>query len=217
MTHLTDVFLVLMLFSVLLALGANRLMELVEIMLFQGIVVSLIPLALAKHQLVSGGHLALVSVTLLIKAVLIPLFLYLAIKKTAIKREVEPIIGYHASIFVGMGLILASAFVSHRLLLDVLVENERFLTVAFTTMGAGFFLLVARRKAITQVIGYLMMENGIFLVGSTLATEAQSQYVVEFGVLLDLLVGVMVMGIIVHHINRTFDDIDTIHLGSLKH
>ncbi len=75
---------------------------------------------------------------------------------------------------------------------------------------------MSRRKAITQVIGYLMMENGIYLMGTALAKETHTMYVVEFGVLLDLLVGIMIMGIILHNINSSYDDVDTALLGQLK-
>ena len=83
-------------------------------------------------------------------------------------------------------------------------------------MAGGLFLMMSRTKAITQVIGYLMLENGIYLVGATLAGPAHNLYIVEFGVLLDLLVGVMIMGIILNDINRTFDDVDTAYLEQLK-
>ena len=75
---------------------------------------------------------------------------------------------------------------------------------------------MSRRKAITQVIGYLMMENGIYLIGTALAKETHTMYVVEFGVLLDLLVGIMIMGIILHNINSSYNDVDTALLGQLK-
>lgn len=89
-------------------------------------------------------------------------------------------------------------------------------TTAITTMASGFFLMMARRKAITQVIGYLMLENGIYLIGTALTKNSHTLYVVEFGILLDLLVGVMIMGIILHNINSAFDDVDTTLLGRLK-
>ena len=82
--------------------------------------------------------------------------------------------------------------------------------------AAGLFLMMSRTKAITQVIGYLMLENGIYLTGTALTKQTHTLYVVEFGVLLDLLVGVMIMGIILHNINRAFDDVDTALLGRLK-
>jgi hydrogenase-4 component E len=76
--------------------------------------------------------------------------------------------------------------------------------------------MMSRTKAIAQVIGYLMLENGIYLVGAILTKQAHTLYIVEFGILLDLLVSVMIMGIILHNINNTFDDIDTAYLEQLK-
>ena len=78
---------------------------------------------------------------------------------------------------------------------------------AFSTVLTGFLLLTTRIKAITQVLGYLVLENGIFMFGMLLL-EAMP-FLVEVGVLLDLFVGVFVMGIIIHHINREFASIDT--------
>jgi hydrogenase-4 component E len=75
-------------------------------------------------------------------------------------------------------------------------------------------VLVTRRKAVTQVVGYLMLENGVFLFGQTLARDLP--FAVELGILLDLLVGVFVMGIAIHHISREFDHIDTERLDSLQ-
>ncbi|MCW5205285.1 hypothetical protein VU02_05150, partial [Desulfobulbus sp. N2] len=89
------------------------------------------------------------------------------------------------------------------------------LITAMTTLAAGLFLLMSRKKAITQVIGYLIMENGIYLMGSALAKQTHTQYVVEFGVLLDILVAIMIMGIVLHNINSTYDGMDTGKLDSL--
>jgi hydrogenase-4 component E len=85
---------------------------------------------------------------------------------------------------------------------------------SLATVLTGFLLLVTRRKAITQVVGYLVLENGIFIMGLTLV-EAMP-LLVEVGVLLDLLVGVFVMGIILNHIHREFSSLDTARLSSLK-
>jgi hydrogenase-4 component E len=153
---------------------------------------------------------------LVIKGMLIPGLLYTAVKKVKIQREVEPIIGYHASLFAGLIFILLGAFIANRLHISLPAENDLLLISAVTTLSAGLFLLMSRRKAITQVIGYLMMENGIYLMGTALAKETHTMYVVEFGVLLDLLVGIMIMGIILHNINASYDDVDTALLRQLK-
>jgi hydrogenase-4 component E len=78
----------------------------------------------------------------------------------------------------------------------------------------GLLIVVARRQAITQVVGYLVLENGVFVFGLGLA--AQQPFVVELSVLLDLLVGVFVMGIAINHISETFDHMDTTALASLR-
>lgn len=216
MKNINDILLVVILLSVLLSLASNRLVTLVKIMAVQGIMVSLLPLLLEHHSSMGSGGLIFFQVMILIKGVLIPGLLYVALKRISIRREIEPIIGYHASLFVGLIIILLSVFITDKLHLSMPQGHELLLTTAITTMSAGFFLMMGRRKAITQVIGYLMLENGIYLIGTALTKHTHTIYVVEFGVLLDLLVGVMVMGIILHNINHAFDDIDTDLLNQLK-
>ena len=216
MIQISDALLSLTVLSVLLSLGSNRLMALVKIMAFQGIVVSLIPLFLEQHWPMSTGSIFFLQIMLLIKGLLIPGFLYAAVNKIKIKREVEPIIGYNASLLFGLVFILTAAFITERLQISLPMKHKLLMITAVTTLAAGLFLLMSRKKAITQVIGYLMMENGIYLIGTALAKETHTLYVVEFGVLLDLLVGIMIMGIILHNINSSYDDVDTALLGKLK-
>jgi hydrogenase-4 component E len=216
MINSIDAILVIILLSVLLSLGSSRMMALVKIMALQGAMVSIAPLFLEQHSRLSNGGILFFQLMFLIKTVVIPGLLYLAVTRVAIKREVEPIIGYHASLIAGLGLILVSAYITNRLDLALPSDYALLLITAITTLGGGLFLMMSRAKAITQVIGYLMLENGIYLVGAALTKHTHTMYVVEFGVLLDLLVGVMVMGIILHNINRTFDDVDTTYLGQLK-
>ena len=85
---------------------------------------------------------------------------------------------------------------------------------AFSTLLIGFLVLVTRRKAITQVVGYLLIENGVYIFGQSLASTIP--FVVELGILLDVLVGVFVMGVAIHHISREFEHIDTELLSTLK-
>ena len=216
MIQISDALLSLTLLSVLLSLRSNRLISLVKIMAFQGIVVSLIPFFLEHLNEMNLGGIFFLQVMIFTKGILIPGFMIMAVKKVKIKREIEPIIGYHASVFAGLFFILVSSFIADKLHISLPGEHVLLMITAITTLAAGLFLLMARRKAITQVIGYLMMENGIYLIGTALAKETHTQYVVEFGVLLDLLVGIMVMGIVLHNINSAYDDVDTALLGQLK-
>jgi hydrogenase-4 component E len=216
MINYIDAILVMILLSVLLSLESNRLFALVKIMGLQGIMVSLVPLFIEQHSNLGSGGLIFFQIMILIKGFLIPGLLYYAVQRVAIKREVEPLIGYHASLFVGLMMILVSVFITNKLQISLPGGHSLLLITAITTLGAGLFLMMSRTKAITQVIGYLMLENGIYLVGTALTKQSHTIYIVEFGVLLDLLVGVMIMGIILHNINRAFDDVDTALLGRLK-
>ncbi|MFT5698291.1 MAG: hydrogenase-4 component E [Desulforhopalus sp.] len=216
MINIFQSILVITLLSVLLSLGSTRLTSLVKIMALQGVMVSLTPLFLKDHGSLSSGAIIFFQIMILIKGLLIPGLLYMAVKRITIKREIEPFIGYHASILSGLAIILVSVFITNNLRLTLPAGHDIVLITAITTMASGFFLMMARRKALTQVIGYLMLENGIYLIGTALTNHSHTLYVVEFGVLLDLLVGVMIMGIILHNINSAFDDVDTTLLGRLK-
>lgn len=216
MINFTDSILVITLLSVLLSLGSTRLMALVRIMALQGIMISLTPLFLKSSGSLGSGAIIFYQLMLLIKGLVIPALLYMAVQRVSIKREIEPFIGFHASIIAGLVIILISVFITYHLHLTLPAGHDIILITAITTMASGFFLMMARSKAITQVIGYLMLENGIYLIGTALTNHSHTIYVVEFGVLLDVLVGVMIMGIILHNINAAFDDVDTTLLGKLK-
>ncbi len=216
MTQTFNILLALILVTVLLSLRSNRLMDLVGQMAFQGILVSAVPLFLKTDHSLSTGLLLFFVLLVVVKGFVIPGLMFTAVKRVVANREIEPIIGYHASLFAGLVMIVLSVYITERLNLAMLAGHQLLMTTGITTMGAGFILLMARRKAITQVIGYLMMENGIYLIGTALARQVHTQYLVEFAVLLDLLVGVLVMGIVVNDINHAFDDVDTKLLGQLK-
>jgi hydrogenase-4 component E len=211
MNQPVEALLSLTLLTVLAALGSSRMMGLVKIMAYQGALVALTAILLGEK---TGAVLLAGLAALAIKGAVIPYAIYLAMRKISIRREVEPIIGYNISIFAGLGMILFFVATQDYARLPALGRVPLLLPTGLTVTVAGLFLIMARTKAITQVIGYLMMENGVFLIGALLM--AKGEFVVEFGVLLDMVVGVMVMGIVVNNIQRTFDDIDSVHLSSLK-
>ncbi|MDL2286425.1 hydrogenase [Desulfococcaceae bacterium OttesenSCG-928-F15] len=214
MSSSIDLILVVILFSTLLTLVTSRMMALIRLMALQGLFVSLVPVLLANNP--ETGALFFSILMILVKAVLIPALLYTAVTRVSIRREVEPLIGYHASLVIGLGLMLLSVQLTARLGLSLSDTHSLALIAAFTTISCGLFLMMSRAKAVTQVIGYLILENGIYMIGATLNRQTHNHYIVEFGILLDLLVAVMLMGIILHNINRTFDDVDTHQLEQLK-
>ena len=204
------------LLTVLLSLRSNQLKALVKLMAFQGVLVSSVPLFLETEHGISFDIFMFFLLLVLVKGIFIPGLLYKAVKQFTVHREIIPIIGYHASIFLGLIIIVSSVYIANQLQLPMQAEHKLAMITAISTMGAGFLLMKARRMAITQIIGYLMMENGIYLIGTALAKRVHTQYVVEFAVLLDLLVAILVMGIVLTNINETFDDISTGQLGQLK-
>jgi hydrogenase-4 component E len=151
---------------------------------------------------------------ILIKGIVIPYLLMRAIRDAAIRREVEPFIGFIPSLFLGaIGTALALLFSGT---LPLAPEHEGSLLVpsSLATVITGFLVLTTRRKAITQVVGYLLLENGIFIMGLCLLDAMP--FLVEVGVLLDLFVGIFVMGIIINQISREFASLDVGRLSSLK-
>jgi hydrogenase-4 component E len=212
MIQSVDTILALVLLSVLFSLGSSRLPALIKTLAFQGVVVSIVPLSIGL-EMTAGGMLFTLA-TLLIRGIGIPLWIYLAIKKVAIRREVEPIVGFHASLLAGLVLVVAATYVSPRFNLPQAGGSALLLPTAITLLAAGMFLLMARRNAIAMVLGYIMMENGIYLIGTSFSMR--THHIVEFGILLDILAGVMIMAIILQNIKRTFDDVDTALLRTLK-
>jgi len=196
----------------LFMLGTSRIRALIRAAALQGVVLGIMPLLVGESSSWNGGIVAVATVVL--KGSLIPHILRRALREAQIKREVEPLIGFIPTMLIGAaGTLLSIGLASG---LPLAPEHRELLIVpaALSTVVTGFLLLTTRIKAITQVVGYLVLENGIFIFGLLLV--AAMPFLVEIGVLLDLFVGVFVVSIIVHHINREFASLDTRLLSSLK-
>jgi len=176
----------------LIALGSSRLPSLIRTMSMQGVLLGIIPL-LMENEL--DWRVALVALATAIgKGVVIPGLLRRAMRAASIDREVAPFIGFVPLMPEHTGSLLVPG--------------------ALASVLTGFILLIGRSKAISQVCGYLILENGIYLFGLLLIKT--TPLLVEAGVLLDVTVGVFVIGIIVDHIQRAFDSLDTRKLTALR-
>ncbi|NTV14130.1 MAG: hydrogenase [Desulfobulbaceae bacterium] len=192
-------------------LGTSRLGACIRVVAAQGALLSLLPPLV--HG-VSAHSLLLAAGALALKGGGIPWLLFRAIRQVRIRREMEPRIGYIATMMLG-ALTTAGAFIfADQLPLLPEHRHSLFIPASLATLAVGFLLLITRRKAITQVLGYLVFENGIFIFG-ILLSEAMP-LMVEAGVLLDMLVAIFVMGIVMNHINREFSSLDTENLCLLK-
>ena len=196
----------------LLALGSSRLPSVIRAMAVQGVILGLLPLVIEHYF---NWLVALVAlVTLAVKGFVIPTLLRRAMRTANIEREIEPFIGFVPSLLLGaVGTIVA---VTITRALPLLPEHADTLLVpgALASIFTGFVLLVGRVKAISQVCGYLIMENGIYVFGMLLIHS--TPLLVESGILLDLTVGVFIIGIIVDRIQRAFDSLDTRKLTVLR-
>jgi hydrogenase-4 component E len=203
----------------LMALGSSRIPSLIRAMSVQGVVLGVMPL-LIEHlfgwgALLHAWPVLLVAVaTVAVKGVVIPRLLNRAMRAANIDRDMEPLIGYVPSILLGAGGTIAAMALARSL--PLLPEHAGSLLVpgALASVLTGFVLLIGRTKAISQVCGYLILENGIYLFGLLLIHA--TPLLVEAGILLDLTVGVFVIGIIVDHIQRAFDTLDTRKLTVLR-
>lgn len=196
----------------ILALGSSRLPSLIRAMSLQGVVLGLLPLLL-EYEL--DWRIELVAIATIVgKGVIIPYLLRRAMRTANIEREIEPFIGFVPSMLLGAGGAIAALALAKTL--PLLQEHTGSLLVpgSIASILTGFILLIGRVKAISQVCGYLILENGIYMFGLLLIHSMP--LMVEAGLLLDLTVGVFVIGIIVDRIQRAFDSLDTRKLTALR-
>ena len=212
MTPFVDSLLVSVLLINLFLLGTSRLRAVIAGSAGQGFILG--ALAVFAHGQGEPAPLLIGTGAMLIKGFLIPRLLYKAMRDVAIHREVEPFIGFIPSLLLGaLGTGLAVVF-SQTLPLAPEHRGSLLLPSSFATVLTGFLILTTRRKAITQVVGYLVLENGIFIMG--LALIEAMPFLVEVGVSLDLFVAIFVMGIIINHISREYSSLDVSRLSSLR-
>jgi hydrogenase-4 component E len=194
------------------ALGVSRIRAVINAVALQGMLLGFFPLFVQRDLGLHG--VLLIAATVGLKGFIIPRFLFQAMREAQIQHEVTPVVNFATSLLLGaVGTGLALLF-AHALPLAAEHAGLLLVPASFATVWTGFLMLTTRKKAIMQVLGYLLLENGIFLFGFLLLEAMPA--LMEVGVLLDLYTGVFVMGIIVHHINREFASTSTEHLKELK-
>lgn len=204
--------LVVVLLLNLFALGNSRIPSVVRIVGAQGVLLGILLLLVHEHLGPLSILVALAAVAL--KGFLIPWMQLRAIREVRIRREMEPLIGPLPSMVLGAVGTVAALLFARRLPLEADLKGVLLLPASLATLLTGFIMVTTRTKAIMQAVGYLILENGVFIFGMLLVEDMP--FVVEMGILLDLFAGVFVLSIIVHHINATFSSLDTRNLSSLK-
>jgi len=163
----------------------------------------------------NASHVYVVAVlTVIGKVIILPWLLNRQLRRIQITQEVEPLLNAPATITVCGGLTLLGYLVARPFTsLERLGNNT--LAIAITLVLTGFFLMINRRKAISQVLALLTVENGVMLAAVALTTYGMP-LVVEFGIFFDVLVAVMILGILAYRIRETFASMDTSKLNQLR-
>lgn len=174
---------------------------------------SLITLAIAYNHRV--GHLIISALlTLILKVIAIPQIFSVIIRRLGIRKETESYINIPFSLFLALLLVFVSFYVASGVRMLNELSSLRFFPIAISTIFLGMLVMTTRKKAITQVLGLLLMENGLFLMGITMTFGMP--LLVELGIFFDVLVGMIMMGIFIFKIRGAFEGIEVDHMTVLK-
>jgi len=179
----------------------------------QSFVLALLSVLIAAYS----GSLELLGVgvvLVVVKGVVIPRVLNRAVAKIGLQRVAAPYLGTAPALMICGALTIIAFYVMTPIAASNPLPTAGAIPLAFAGVLTGFFVMVNRRRAVTQILGFLMLENGIFLL-ALLATYGVP-FIVEMGVFLDVLVAVLIMEVFVYRIKDNFDSIDVGELGKLK-
>ena len=214
LTGWTDLLFLLVLVLDLFVLASSRLHAGIRAVAVQGGLLALLPVVLAGDATATGHVAVLMLGALAVKGVGIPWLLERATRESKVIREVAPLVGFVPTMVLGaFGIVLAVWF-SGTLSLPVPGKHALLIPTSIGTVWCGLLLIMTRRKAVGQVLGFLVLENGVFVLGLLLTDFMPAM--VEVGVLLDLFAAVFVMGLVMFDIQRAFSSLDTEKLTSLK-
>lgn len=194
-------------------LSSSRLRALIRMAAIQGLVLGLLPFC--THARDFSIHTVIIGAGgLILKGLVIPLLLFRALRGVEEYRDRSPYVGYTLSIVVGIAITALAFWIGSLLPPSSAFPHPTVIALSISMAATGIFLIVARTEALTQIIGYLVLENAIYSFGISLSSS--QSMIVEMGGLLDLLVGIFIMGVVLAHINREFDSINTDMLEELK-
>lgn len=197
-----DVIIILLGTSMLYVFAVSRIEAYVKTLSFQGLLLFILVILDIKN--ISWLNIVFLSIeTLLVKAAAIPLFLLIIIRKNEISREVEPYISQFYSLLIAMGIFIfgfAATFWSVRVGDEI---KPLYFGISIVIIVSSLFLIINRKKIITHILSYMMLENGIFLLSLSVANEMPM--LVNVGVLLDLFVGIYLFTIFFNKIEEMYD------------
>ena len=190
---------------------ANRLLTYIKVIAFQGVI--LFGVAFIELSEINIVNLILILLeTIVFKTLAVPLFLKYVIDKNKITREAEPYLPNFVSLIV-VTLIIVTTFLLSNSITDQHLKKIYFV-VALSALFCGLYIIATRKKIVTHVMGYLVIENGVFIL--SLAVGNEMPMLVNLGIMLDIFVSVFLLGIFVNKVGDVLKDVDVDQLRNLK-
>jgi len=202
-----------MLVTAYLMVGQKSLFTTIRLFGAQSLLLATVAVVMAISD--ARPHLfVMAAMTTVLKGFLIPLFLMRVVDRIGIHREIEPFLNVPTSLLACLGLTVVGYRVSTGFPEGTVGVTHHVLGVGLSTLMIGLFLMVTRKKAITQILALLTVENAIFLVA--LGITSGMPLVVELGIFFDVIVAVLVLGVLVRRIVDRFESMDVSRLSKLK-
>lgn len=206
-----NIFLILFIVTLFVCATAIRLKTFIKAIAFQGLLLFCI-FFLRLNEINPINLVLLLLETLVFKAIIIPYFLHYLIKKNRINRESEPYISNFTSLFIITFIVMTTFYLANTLKGGVF--GNIYFVISMITIFTGLFLMISRRKIITHVMSFIIMENGVVILSLTVGIEMPM--LVNLGILLDIFVTVLVLGIFANKIGDIFKEAEVDHLNRLR-
>jgi hydrogenase-4 component E len=208
---MTNVLLIIFIISLLYVSIANRIITYVRILALQGFI--LFGVTFLQLQDIETWNLVLILLeTIVFKALAVPMFLGYLIKRNKITRETEPYLPHFISLIIITMIVVITVLLANSIQDTHL--DKIFFIVSLSTLFTGLYFIASRKKIITHVMGYLMIENGVFVLSLAVGNEMPN--LVNLGIMLDVFASVLILGIFLNKIGDVFKDVDVDQLSNLK-
>jgi len=208
---MTNVLLIIFLISLFYISIANRMHTYTKVLMLQGIL--LFGVVFFELKEISTINLVLILLeTIVFKSIAVPLFLEYILKRNKITREAEPFLPQFVSLIITTLIVVVTILLSYSIKDENL--NKMFFVVALSTLFTGLYFIASRRKIITHVMGYMFIENGVFVL--SLAVGNEMPMLVNLGIMLDIFASVLILGIFLNKIGDVFKNIHVDQLSNLK-
>lgn len=208
---MTNVLLIIFIITLLYVAIANRIITYVRVLAVQGFI--LFGVTFLQLKDIQTWNLVLIMLeTVVFKALAVPMFLSYLIKRNRITRETEPYLPHFISLLIITMIVVVTVLLANSIQDTHL--DKIFFIVSLSTLFTGLYFIASRKKIITHVMGYLMIENGVFVLSLAVGNEMPN--LVNLGIMLDVFASVLILGIFLNKIGDVFKDVDVDQLSNLK-